>query len=208
MKYGVAVLFCSVLLIQGYSQVHLARTQVKWKRFRSARMIKAIVCEVSNESDALFRNWRKDPDDPDEWWMKFREFSGRIYCEESEQNTFWQIDIGQIQVTAVKAFGSEGELLGWRLSSRSDTLMLGNFRPDLIDPSLLSCSLGKLFPSAGQEEGTGFSLQKMLTFTQLKQGKPELETFESYSADRCPTEFRLVAAFLATWVLARELGAY
>lgn len=207
MKYGAAFFLFCFLLIQGFSQVHLTQTRVKWKKMRGSRMLKSVVCEIEDDNDALFRNWRKRAEDPHDWWFKYGEYSGPIRLEELDTHAYWQIDIGQVQVTAVETFTAEGALMGWRLSSRSDTLMLGNFRPGIIDPSLLSCSLGKLFIPDGSEE-SDFTLQKMLTFTQRKKGSAELEVFEAYSADHCPTEFRLVASFLATWVLARELATY
>jgi hypothetical protein len=208
MKYSVAVLFLLFLVIRGYSQVHFTRTQVKERKSKNQRMIKTIICTTSDGGDAIFRNWRKSPEAPDDWWLRFEDYSGKIIFEESATHSFWQINLGQTQVTAVKTFGAEGELLGWRLSSRSDTLLLGNFRPDVVDPALLTCSLGKPFPSEIQENDANFSLQKMLIFTQQRRGTAEMKVFESYSVDRCPMEFRVVGAFLATWVLAKELGAY
>ncbi len=209
MKYGIFVLIFTSFLIQGFSQVHLTQTRVKYRKSNGIRIIKAITCDASGDDDATFKNYQKLPTANADWWLRFQDFKGQVQYITSGEQDFWQIDIGQSQLTATLAFSDKGSLEGWLLSSRTDTLLLSNFRPDVVSKSLISCSLGRQYPQYDDKgEINGYSLQKMLTFTQKTEKKANLQIEEAYSIDKCPAEFRVVAAFLATWILAREYGAH
>lgn len=209
MKYGIFTLIFTSFLIQGFSQVHLTQTRVKYRKSNGMRIIKAITCDASGGDDAVFKNYQKLPNANADWWLRFQDFKGQVQYITSGGQDFWQIDIGQSQLTATVALSPKGSLEGWLLSSRTDTLLLSNFRPDVVSKSLISCSLGKQYPQYDDEgELNGYSLQKMLTFTQQVEKKANLQIEEAYSVDKCPTEFRVVASFLATWILAREYSAH
>ena len=77
------LLLLFVFLTQGFSQVQLTQTRVKWKKSRGYRIIKTIICDAPGDNDAIFRNYRKGADGSDEWWLKFGDYRGRVTNEES-----------------------------------------------------------------------------------------------------------------------------